>query len=187
MSELDISLIDDSEVYVTPIEAIPSYVPNQLPQSPLDAVLTRIATSTRISDARVILESFVESQKAPAYDESESQKVEAPKPIEQYPFGVDPIIRVKQEIVEELFRAIRREDSETVSLLIQHNLVTANTTSKDDRTPLLEAISTKIIHLVKELLDFGADPNAFGVIVRFFFFYLHPRLMASRTKPPVLP
>lgn len=155
-----------SEVDFSPIEVIPSYDPNQLPQSPFDAVLTRIANSTRDPDARVTLESFVESQKAPAYDES--QKAEAPKPIEEYPMGTEPLTHVKQQIVVELFRAIEREDSETVALLIQNNLVTANTRREAGRTPLLEAISTKIIHLVKELLDFGADPNAFGVVVRLF-------------------
>jgi hypothetical protein len=147
------------------IEPIPAYVENQLPQSPFDAVLTRIAIATRDPDARATLESFVESQKAPAYNES--QTAEAPKPIEEFPMGVDLLTRVKQHIVVELFQAIGREDSETVALLIQNNLVTANT-SESGRTPLLEAISTKVIHLVEELLDFGADANAFGVIVRFF-------------------
>jgi ankyrin repeat protein len=64
----------------------------------------------------------------------------------------------------ELFYAITRQDSEAIALLIQNNLVTANTTSGAGRTPLLEAISTKNIPTVKELLDFGADPNAFGVV-----------------------
>jgi ankyrin repeat protein len=98
----------------------------------------------------------------------QSQKAEPPKPIEEFPImGVDLLTRVKQHIVVELFQAIRREDSETVALLIQNNLVTANT-SESGRTPLLEAISTKVVHLVKELLEFGADPNAFGIVVRLF-------------------
>ena len=148
------------------IEPLPDYIQDQVPQSTFDAVVTRIAIATREPDARVILESFIESQKAPAYEGS--QKAEAPKPIEEYPEGTEPLTRVKQQIVIELFLAIRREDSETIAVLIQNNLVTANTKSETGGTPLLEAISTKIIHLVKELLDFGADPNAFGVVVRFF-------------------
>lgn len=155
-----------SEVDPSLIEPLPSYDQNQLPQSPFDAVLTRIAISMRDPDARATLEGFIESQKAPAY--SGSQNAEAPKPIEEYPMGTELLTRVKQQIVVELFRAIKREDSESISLLIQNNLVTANTRSEAGRTPLLEAISTKIVHLVKELLEFGADPNAFGVVVRFF-------------------
>jgi hypothetical protein len=157
-----------SELDRSPIEPLPAYVQNQLPQSPFDAVLTRIALSTRDPNARVILESFVESQKAPAY--TGSQTAESPKPIEEYPMGTEPLIRVKQQIVVELFRAIRNEESETIAILIQNNLVTANTRSEAGKTPLLEAISTKILSLVKILLDFGADPNAFGVVVRFLSF-----------------
>jgi len=157
-----------SEVDPGSIDLLPAYVPDQLPQSPFDAVLTRIAVSTGDPDARVILESFVESQKAPAYNES--QKAEAPKPIEEYPRGSEPLERVKIRIIAELFRAIRTEDSEAVTLLIQNNLVTANTRNAEGRTPLLEAVATKIPHIVKELLDFGADPNAFGFVVRFFSF-----------------
>ncbi|KDR79819.1 hypothetical protein GALMADRAFT_265084 [Galerina marginata CBS 339.88] len=142
-------------------EFLPAYVQHQVPQSAFDALLTRIAICARDPNARVILESFIESQKAPAYNSS--QKSEPPKPIEHYPIGTDPLTVVKQQVVAELFRAIQREDSETIAFLIQNNLVTANTTNPVGRTPLLEAISTKIIHLVKELLDFGADPDAFGV------------------------
>ena len=157
-----------SEVDPSVVEPLPAYVEDQLPQSPFDAVLTRIAVSTRDPDARVILESFVEGQKAPAYNGS--QKAEAPKPIEEYPAGSELLQILKQQIIAELFRAIRTEDSEAITLLIQNNLVTANTRSASGRTPLLEAVSTKIPHLVKELLDFGADPNAFGFVVRLFSF-----------------
>jgi hypothetical protein len=149
-----------------PFEPLPDYVQDQLPQSTFDAVVTRIVSFMSDPNARVTLESFIESQKAPAYNES--QEADAPKPIEEYPMGAELLTRVKQEIVMELFRAIKREDSETIALLIQNNLVTANTRNETGGTPLLEAISTKIIHLVKELLDFAADPNAFGVIVRYF-------------------
>jgi len=157
-----------SEVDPSVVEPLPAYVEDQLPQSPFDAVLKRIAVSMGDPNARATLESFVESQKAPAYNES--QKAEAPKPIEEYPPGSEPLEHVKRHIILEFFRAIRTEDSEAITLLIQNNLVTANTRSASSRTPLLEAVSTKIPHLVKELLDFGADPNAFGYLVRFFYF-----------------
>jgi len=175
----------------------PDWTPEQLNPAPtygcpgpsaFDALLTRIAVSAGNPEDRVILESFIESQKAPAY--YGSQQAEPSKPIDQYPIGDDPLTCVKQQIVVELFRAIRREDSQAIALLIQNNIVTANTTSEAGQTPLLEAISTKIIHLVQELLDFGADPNAFGVVVSSFFSAQSLSNVpppTSRTKPPAPP
>lgn len=162
------------------MEPLPVYVQDQVPQSAFDALLTRIAgpISTIHPDARVILESFIESQEAPAYNGP--GETEPPKPIGQYcaldagpGSSTDALTRVKQEIVKELFNAITREDNEAIALLIQHNLVTANTTSKAGQSPLLEAILTKSTPIVKELLDLGADPNAFGVVVNAPLFGYH--------------
>ena len=151
-------------------EPLPLYVQDQVPQSLFDALLTRIAApiSTTHPDARTILESFIESQKAPAYNGSGESK--SREPINHYPLVeagsiADELTCVKQQIVKELFLAIRREDAEAIAFLIQHNLVTANTTSETGQTPLLEAVSTKNIAIVKEVLDFGADCNKFGVVV----------------------
>ncbi|PPQ90645.1 hypothetical protein CVT25_006628, partial [Psilocybe cyanescens] len=142
---------------------------------PYNALLTRIAapiTETH-PDARVILESFIEGQKAPSYNGIENGQ-EPPKPIDRYPQCSEigsssssshdsfPLISVKQAIVEELFNAIAREDNETIRLLIQHNIVTANTTHRTGQTPLLQAVSVKNVFIVKQLLDLGADPNALG-------------------------
>jgi ankyrin repeat protein len=77
----------------------------------------------------------------------------------------DELTLVKQQIVNELFNAISREDAQDIALLITHNLVTANTTSKTGQTPLLAAVSTKNIAIVREVLDLGADCNKFGVVV----------------------
>ena len=98
-----------SKVDPSSVELLPAYVQNQLAQSPFDAVLTRIAVSTGDPDARVTLESFVENQKAPAYNGS--QKAEAPKPIEEYPWGSELLQRIKQCIIAELFGAIRTENT----------------------------------------------------------------------------
>jgi hypothetical protein len=156
------------------VEPLPLYVQDQVPQSPFDMLLTRIAVpiSTTHPDARTILESFVESQKAPAYNGPEKYK--SHEPIDHYPvvavgFITDGLMRVKQQIVKELFDAVSREDAEAIALLIQHNLVTANTTSETGQTPLLEAISKKNIAIVKELLDLGADCNGFGVVVSIYW------------------
>jgi len=159
----------------TMVEPLPLYVQDQVPQSPFDMLLTRIAVplSTTHPDARTILESFVESQKAPAYDGPE--KHQSHEPIDRYPnaFIPDQLTRVKQQIVKELFDAISRDDAEAIALLIQHNLVTANTISETGQTPLLEAVSKKNIAIVKELLELGADCNSFGVVVRHLLAQTH--------------
>lgn len=161
------------------MEPLPAYVEDQVPQNAFDALLTRISlpidvTLPRHPNARVVLESYVESQKAPAYNVDDAANVQSPSPISEYPADPDSInvvapdpilLRVKQRIVEEFFRAIEREEDESVALLIQNNLVTANTTNRAGGTPLLAAISANVMPIVKQLLDLGADPNAFGQVV----------------------
>jgi hypothetical protein len=150
-------------------EPLPLYVQDRVPQSSFDALLTRIVApiSTAHPDVRTILESFVESQKAPAYNGPEKSTTR--EPINHYPlvtgFNTDELTRLKQQIVQELFNSIWREDVEAIALLIQHNLVTANTTSESGQTPLLAAVSTKNIAIVKAVLDLGANCNEFGVVV----------------------
>jgi len=165
-------------------EPLPLYVQDQEPQTAFDLLLTRIAVpiSTILPDAHTILESFVESQKAPAYNGPEN--LNSPEPIDHYPtVGLipDPLTLVKQQIVNEFFMAIRREDDQAIALLIQHNLVTANTTSVIGQTPLLEAILTKNIAIVKGFLDLGADCNKFGVLVSRIQ-QTHLQLMPTRTE-----
>lgn len=151
----------------TMAEPLPLYVQDQAPQNPFDALLTRIAApiSTTYPNALKIL--VAESQ-APAYNGPE--KFKSREPIDHYPLVKtgsipDELTHVKQQIVKELFNSIWREDFEAVVLLIQHNLVTANTTSESGQTPLLEAISTKNIAMVREFLRLGADCNKFGVTI----------------------
>jgi len=157
-------------VYSTMTEPLPLYVQDQVPQNSFDMLLTRIAVPINniYSDPRTILERFVDSRKPPAYNGPE--KPHPREPIDHYPLAepgttTGELMRVKQQIVKELFNSIKREDEEAIALLIQHNLVTANTTSEIGQTPLLEAILTKNLTIVKAFLDFGADVNKFGVVV----------------------
>ena len=155
----------------------PACVENQLPQNAFDALLTRItspATTLRYPNARVILESYVEGQRAQDHHLDDATNIQSPIPIEEYPsdnpysssLAPDPaLVHIKQRIVEEFFIAIRKEDDESVGLLIQNNLVTANTTNQGGLTPLLPAIVANVMPIIKQLLVLGADPNAFGVIV----------------------
>lgn len=139
-------------------DPLPLYVQDQVPQDPFDALLIRISApiSTAYPNAHEIL--VAESQ-APAYSGPEKSK--SREPIDKYPLGSI----LKQQIVKELFSSIWREDTQAVALLIQHNLVTPNTTGQRGQTPLLEAILTKSIPMVKEVLRLGADCNKFGVVV----------------------
>lgn len=93
-----------------------------------------------------------------------------PEPIMEYPRlacgqQVNEVMRIQQAIVTGFFDAISKSQEEAIALFINNNLVTANTTNERKKTPLLAAIATKNVAIVQELLNFGADPNAFGVLV----------------------
>ena len=159
------------------MEPPPPYVENQLPQNAFDALLTRItspATTARYPNARVMLESYVEGQRAQDHHLDDATNIQSPIPIEEYPsdnpysssLAPDPaLVHIKQRIVEEFFKAIGRGEDKFVELFIQNNLVTANTTNQAGLTPLLAAIASNVMPIVTQLLALGADPNAFGVIV----------------------
>ena len=152
-------------------EPLPLYVQDQVPQDPFDALLIRIAAPISSIHPNA-LKILVAEYQAPAYSELEKSK--SREPIDDYPLvdgrsTPDESTRLKQQIVKELFNSISREDTEAVALLIQHNLVTANTTSERGQTPLLEAISMGSIRMVKEVLRLGADCNKFGEVVSNYF------------------
>lgn len=94
-----------------------------------------------------------------------------PLPVESYQSkpeffkDTSPITLLRQRIVSTFFDAISAPNPDLITLLIQHNLVTAGTTS-DGLTPLLAAISHHpgSTRLVKHLLSFGASVNEFGVV-----------------------
>ncbi|KAF2815265.1 ankyrin [Mytilinidion resinicola] len=67
-----------------------------------------------------------------------------------------------RDIVNSFFSAITSKKDEAVAMMIESNLVTANTTSIRGETPLLAAVRVENIRMVQELLDFDADVNAFG-------------------------
>ncbi|KAF2501594.1 ankyrin, partial [Lophium mytilinum] len=65
-------------------------------------------------------------------------------------------------IVNSFFSAITSKKDEAVAMMIESNLVTANTTSIRGETPLLAAVRVGNVRMVQELLDFEADVDAFG-------------------------
>jgi hypothetical protein len=67
-----------------------------------------------------------------------------------------------QGIVRSFFSAVTSKKDEAVAMMIQSNLVTANTTSQWGETPLLAAVRVGNVRMCQELLDFEADVNTFG-------------------------
>ena len=61
------------------------------------------------------------------------------------------------------FNAIITKKDEAVAVMIEHNLVTANTTDATGQTPLLAAVSVSKVCMAQELVDLGADVNGYGV------------------------
>lgn len=232
------------EDFLTGSEPLPDYVEGQIPQSPFDALLTRIIESAandyeggymERNLLRRTLNKFVEEQKAPTYTAGQKSEQEGKKDIEEeskhdkktadlpdhdkkdssiappqpsagpssvlnVSFGIDLSQKLieeasfkllKQHIILEFFNSISREDTESITLLIQHNLVTANTTNKIGCTPLLAAIASQNggnLALVITLLDLGADPNAFSPppIQDRKYFYLNEVEKSHRLRTPLM-
>ena len=62
------------------------------------------------------------------------------------------------------FEAIENGQEDVVNLLLEHQLVTANT-KFGGTTPLLMAVSKKNVEIARQLLKLGADPNEFSFVV----------------------
>jgi hypothetical protein len=91
-------------------------------------------------------------------------------PIASYPSQRDKneydeyIITLRQQIVEAFFSAIKTKKDEMVAMLIENKLTTTSTTDQNGQTPLLAAVEAENIRMVQELMDFGADINAYGMV-----------------------
>lgn len=73
--------------------------------------------------------------------------------------------RRRQETVKSFFSAIKEGKEEVIDLFLTRNFVTANTIDAWGKTPLLAAVETRNMRTVQQLLDAGAEPDAFGVTV----------------------
>jgi hypothetical protein len=79
-------------------------------------------------------------------------------------FGVPyELTRIQQDVVRSFFAAISTKKDEVVAMMIENNLVTANTTDRFGQTPLLAAVAAGNVRMVQELVDFGAEVDGFGV------------------------
>ena len=81
----------------------------------------------------------------------------------RYNLPVDRTHNSRQDIVRSFFNAITTKKDEAVAVMIEHNLVTVNTTGATGQTPLLTAVSVGNVRMVQELVDLGADVNGYGV------------------------
>lgn len=75
------------------------------------------------------------------------------------------IDQAKRDTISGFFQAIEDQQDDGIALFLSRNLVTANTTNQYGMTPLLAAVTTKNIRIVQQLLDAGAEPDAFGIAV----------------------
>lgn len=64
--------------------------------------------------------------------------------------------------VDVFFSAIRNKQDEIVATFIKNGIVTTNTKNYNGITPLLAAIGARDVRIVRELMDFRADVNAYG-------------------------
>lgn len=81
-------------------------------------------------------------------------------------FLSEVIVR-QRDIVDAYFKAIKSRTDEVVALFIDSGLVTTETTNDQGRTPLLAAVEAGNVRTVQQLMDYGADVNAFGVTANF--------------------
>jgi hypothetical protein len=157
------------------MEPLPLYVEQESELSGLQAFIAALPVPSRLYPLdRDIVNAFIESQ---TQVEAGPKKAGAPDPIMEYPVVPprqlpDELTRVQQVIVIGFFDAVSKGQDKAISLFINNNLVTANTTSVWGETPLLAAVATKNVRIVQQLLDFGADPNAFSVNVFALLGYL---------------
>jgi hypothetical protein len=150
------------------MEPLPLYVEHESELSGLQALVARLSVLLPLYPLnRDTVNAFIESQ---TNVETGPKKARAPDPIMEYPVPAhrqlpDEEMRVRQAVVMGFYDAIFKGQDETIALFIKNNLVSANTTSAWGETPLLAAVATKNVKIVQQLLEFGADPNAFGVEV----------------------
>jgi hypothetical protein len=152
------------------MEPLPVYIEEETPLTDLQALIGSLKhPRTRSSPLdRDTVNAFIESQ---TMIQPGMKATGPPEPIMEYPGGrlyespANEVMRIQQAIVIGLFDAISKGQEKAIAMLINNNLVTANTTNALKKTPLLAAIATKNVRVVEELLDFGAEVNAFGVEV----------------------
>jgi hypothetical protein len=148
------------------MEPLPLYVEQESELSHLQALIAALPVpSPQPPLDRSTVDTFVESQ---TQFKAGPKNAKGPEPIMEYPAYrelPDDLTRVRQAIVVRFFNAIIRGEDGLIARFINNNLVTANTKRVFGETALLVAVATKNVRIVQQLLEFGADPNAFSIQV----------------------
>lgn len=72
------------------------------------------------------------------------------------------LTRDEEAVVTALFSAIEQGQDDMINALISNNLVDIGTLDVIGRTPLVAAVESAHIVIVQQLMDFGADVNAWS-------------------------
>lgn len=166
--ECDISAIESGTM-----EPLPTYTVHDDGQDSFQALLATLCSPIEGDHPDpTILDEITESQNS--------------KPLLSYPeppFGHQPsaVMLARQTIINGFFSTISQSQEEGISLFLSKNLVTANTTNEIGKTPLLTAIETRSVRIVKQLLDAGGDPNAFGVMSKTWDWSANDSVTIKRT------
>lgn len=79
--------------------------------------------------------------------------------------ATDELSFIALAITRLLFRSISAGKSETISWLISQNLVSPNIIDTDGMSPLLAAVKAGRTRTIQELVDLGAEPDAYAISV----------------------
>ncbi|KAG5297770.1 ankyrin repeat domain-containing protein, conidia-enriched transcript [Histoplasma ohiense] len=77
--------------------------------------------------------------------------------------ATDELSFIALAITRLLFRSISAGKSETISWLISQNLVSPNVIDTDGMSPLLAAVKAGRTRTIQELVDLGAEPDAYAI------------------------
>jgi hypothetical protein len=156
------------------IEPLPRYTANES-EEVRNALILPVYTEHESEEIRILstINSISGARPLSLTDLHTLEEGNSGKPLDKYPESrsdrggiCDPLAVIRQIVVRGFFRAIEREQQDAIAIFIDRKLVTANTTN-GGKTPLLAAVATRNVGVVKQLLDYGARPNDFGVEVSY--------------------
>jgi hypothetical protein len=168
----------DAEAEAGEISNLPSYVEHEEGQDELQAILAALSAATPTPLKQVdpsIVKEIIQRRRGLAGASNDlkgaSKGTSKGRESEERDVPNSTSHRVRDGktfaeavIVKTFFRAISRGEAAVVKLFIENLLVTVDTRLAG-KTPLLAAVESKQIEMVKQLIQAGAEPDAYGVEV----------------------